>query len=194
MDLVRLLRDHDVSGLPVIDEDDKATGVVSETELMQRQARSSESGGRLDDLACKLRRRACASSARNRARTAGGIMSAPAVTVRAQAGLPEAARLMTRHGIERLPVVDEEDRLVGIVTHRDLLQVFLRADDEIRRAVQREVLVDARSVRPWERPQSIRTRAWSLSARNLLPVTVPTPPRKVSSAGRDPTAGWAAES
>ncbi|KOV53596.1 CBS domain protein [Streptomyces sp. AS58] len=142
-DVVRLLREHGISGLPVIDEDDKVIGVVSETDLMQRQAGSGESGGRLNVWACKLRRRTRKSSARSRARTAGGIMSAPAVTVRAEAGLPEAARLMARHGIERLPVVDEEDRLVGIVTRRDLLQVFLRSDDEIRRAVQREVLVDA---------------------------------------------------
>ncbi|WP_435844710.1 hypothetical protein [Streptomyces griseofuscus] len=48
--------------------------------------------------------------------------------------------------------------------------------------------------RPWKRPQSTRTRAWSLSTRNLLPVTVPTPPRKVSSAGQSRTAGRAAES
>ncbi|WP_225812223.1 CBS domain-containing protein [Streptomyces spinosus] len=142
-DIVRLLRDHGISGLPVIDEDDKVIGVVSETDLMQRQARASESGGRLNAWVCRLRRRTRESFARSRARTAGGIMSAPAVTVRAEAGLPEAARLMARHGIERLPVVDEEDRLVGIVTRRDLLHVFLRSDDEIRRAVQREVLVDA---------------------------------------------------
>lgn len=142
-DVVRLLRDHGISGLPVIDEDDKVIGVVSETDLMQRQARSGESGGRLHVWVSMLRRPTRESSARSRARTAGGIMSAPAVTVRAEAGLPEAARLMAHHGIERLPVVDEEDRLVGIVTRRDLLHVFLRSDDEIRRAVQREVLVDA---------------------------------------------------
>ncbi|MEU2222873.1 CBS domain-containing protein [Streptomyces sp. NPDC018347] len=142
-DVVRLLRDRGVSGLPVVDEDDKVIGVVSETDLVQRQARSSGTGGRLTVWACKLRRRTRLSSARSRARTAGGIMSAPAVTVRADSCLPEAARLMTRHGVERLPVVDEEDRLVGIVTRRDLLQVFLRTDDEIRRAVRREVLVDA---------------------------------------------------
>ena len=78
-----------------------------------------------------------------RARTAGGLMSTPAVTVPAEAALPEAARLMTQRGIERLPVVDEEDRLVGIVTRRDLLQVFLRSDEEIRQAVQREVVAGA---------------------------------------------------
>lgn len=60
-------------------------------------------------------------------------MSTPAVTVHAEETAADAARLMTRRGIERLPVVDEEDRLVGIVTRRDLLRLFVRPDSEIRR-------------------------------------------------------------
>lgn len=142
-DVVRLLREHRISGLPVIDEDDKVIGVISETDLIQRQACPPESRGLLGTWALRLRRGARRRTARSRARTAGGVMSAPAVTVPAEAALREAARLMTRHGIERLPVVDEEDRLVGIVTRRDLLQVFARSDDEIRQAAQCEVLVDA---------------------------------------------------
>ncbi|MEV1063598.1 CBS domain-containing protein [Streptomyces sp. NPDC050263] len=50
---------------------------------------------------------------------------------------------MERHGVERLPVVDEEDRLIGIATRRDLLRVFLRTDCEIRREVHDEVLTHA---------------------------------------------------
>ncbi|MFF8428063.1 CBS domain-containing protein [Streptomyces sp. NPDC016566] len=142
-EVARLLREHRISGLPVIDEDDKVIGVISETDLMQRQARPSESGGRLGTWLRRLGHGARTSAARSRARTAGGLMSAPAVTVPAEAALPEAARLMARHGIERLPVVDEEDRLAGIVTRRDLLQVFLRSDEEIGHAVQHEVFADA---------------------------------------------------
>jgi CBS domain-containing protein len=50
---------------------------------------------------------------------------------------------MARHRVERLPVLDEESRLVGIVTRRDLLKVFLRPDGEIRAEVIDEVLVRA---------------------------------------------------
>ncbi|MGW1555634.1 CBS domain-containing protein [Streptomyces sp. NPDC002144] len=81
--------------------------------------------------------------AKSRARTAGELMSKPAVTVHTDATATEAARVMMRHGVERLPVVDEEDRLVGIVTRHDLLRVFLRSDDAIRREVRQEVLVNA---------------------------------------------------
>ncbi|MEU8712476.1 CBS domain-containing protein [Streptomyces sp. NPDC048663] len=63
---------------------------------------------------------------RARARTAGDLMSEPPVTVHAENSIVEAARTMAGHRVERLPVLDEEDRLVGIATRRDLLQVFLR--------------------------------------------------------------------
>lgn len=73
-------------------------------------------------------------------------MSSPAVTVHAEDTVADAARLMTRRSIERLPVVDVEDRLVGIVTRRDLLRTFLRPDSEIRRRVTDEVLVEVLGV------------------------------------------------
>ncbi|WP_435251448.1 CBS domain-containing protein [Streptomyces tendae] len=75
--------------------------------------------------------------------TAGDLMSSPAITVHPEQTVPDAARLMERRGVERLPVVDEADRLVGIATRRDLLRVFLRGDDDIRRQVTEEIVVTA---------------------------------------------------
>ncbi|WP_308081668.1 CBS domain-containing protein [Streptomyces sp. NK15101] len=72
----------------------------------------------------------------------GGLMTTPAVTVHAEETVADAARLMVRRGVERLPVVDEEERLVGIVTRRDLLGVHLRPDAEIRRRIHEDVLTD----------------------------------------------------
>lgn len=144
-EVVRLLGEHRISGLPVIDEDDKVIGVISETDLMLRQSRESGPATTVGTWAARLRRLSRdvrRAAAKSRARTAGGVMSKPAVTVRADATVPEAARLMAGLRIERLPVVDEEERLVGIVTRRDLLQVFLRSDEEIRQDVQQEVLVN----------------------------------------------------
>ncbi|MFJ4201164.1 CBS domain-containing protein [Streptomyces sviceus] len=146
-EVARLLGEHHISGLPVVDEDDRVLGVISETDLMLRQARGPAAPSALGRLRLRVR----GTAAKSRARTAEGLMTAPAVTVRADATLPEAARLMARRRVERLPVVDEEDRLVGIVTRRDLLEVFLRADDDIRRAVEQEVLLNTL----WLAPQNI---------------------------------------
>jgi CBS-domain-containing membrane protein len=63
--------------------------------------------------------------------TAGTLMTAPAVTISPDATIPAAARLMNTHHIRRLPVVDEDRKLVGIVSRRDLLSVFLRPDADI---------------------------------------------------------------
>jgi CBS domain-containing protein len=145
--VARVLGEHRISGVPVVDEDDKVLGVISETDLMLRQVQGSQAHSWLGRLRRGVRR----SVAKSRARTAGGLMSAPAVTVRADDTVPEAARLMARRRVERLPVVDEEDRLVGIVTRRDLLEVFLRSDEEIRRTVEQEVLLNTL----WLAPQNI---------------------------------------
>ncbi|MFE9561990.1 CBS domain-containing protein [Streptomyces sp. NPDC006487] len=109
--IAKLLADYDITGLPVVDEDDRVVGVVSESDLLARKAL-----------------------------TAADIMSAPAVTVHAQDNVSEAGQLMTRLGLQRLPVTDEQERLIGIVTRRDLLRVFLRPDAEIRRQVSEDVL------------------------------------------------------
>ncbi|MFF8024569.1 CBS domain-containing protein [Streptomyces sp. NPDC007896] len=141
-EVARLLTEHRISGLPVIDEDDKVLGVISETDLMVRQAGVPEPYEtprrfRFTGLTRGARREA----AKGHARTAGQPMSVPPVTVHADETIAEAARTMARSRVERLPVVDDEDRVVGIVTRRDLIQVFLQPDDVIRREVIDEVLV-----------------------------------------------------
>ncbi|KPC64338.1 CBS domain-containing protein [Streptomyces chattanoogensis] len=68
------------------------------------------------------------------------LMSAPAVCARRDWHVVEAARLMEVQNVKRLPVVDETDKLVGIVSRRDLLRVFLRRDDAIREEIRRDVL------------------------------------------------------
>ncbi|MFI6624981.1 CBS domain-containing protein [Streptomyces sp. NPDC050528] len=143
-EVARLLGEHRVSGLPVVDEDDQVIGVVSETDLMAHQAEAPDpyepkKRFRFADLTRSAKRRA----AKATARTAGRLMTAPPVTVHAEDTIVEAARTMAQHRVERLPVLDEEHRLVGIVTRRDVLQVFLRPDTEIRDEVVDEVLVRA---------------------------------------------------
>ncbi|MER6084961.1 CBS domain-containing protein [Streptomyces sp. NPDC001833] len=152
-EVARLLADHRISGLPVVDDDDKVIGVISETDLMARQATvPGPYGEKYRAPLGQLTRGARKQAAKARARTAGDLMSDPPVTVHAENTIVEAARTMAERRVERLPVLDEEDRLVGIVTRRDLLQVFLRPDDEIRGEVIDEVLVHAL----WLPPHSVQ--------------------------------------
>ncbi|MCP9988989.1 CBS domain-containing protein [Streptomyces sudanensis] len=109
----RLLSAHRIGGLPVVDGDDKVVGVVSRTDLAGRRAARGRAGP-------------------GEAATAGHLMTSPAVTVHPEQRVADAARVMERRRVDRLPVVDEEDRLIGIATRRDLLRVFLRTDEEIR--------------------------------------------------------------
>ncbi|MEU2999292.1 CBS domain-containing protein [Streptomyces sp. NPDC006995] len=119
-EVVRLLDHHRINGLPVVDTDDKVLGVLSGSDLVCAQA-------------CRE------GSAPPLAVTAQDMMSSPAITVHPEQSVADAARLMERRGVERLPVVDEADRLIGIATRRDLLRVFLRADEDIRREVTEEI-------------------------------------------------------
>ncbi|WP_405886193.1 CBS domain-containing protein [Streptomyces longwoodensis] len=128
-EVVRLLDHHRISGLPVVDADDKVLGVLSGSDLVRCQAHRD-------------------GPAPPPALTAGDVMSGPAITVHPEQTVPDAARLMERRGVERLPVVDEADRLIGIATRRDLLRVFLRADDDIRREVSEEIVVGALDLPP----------------------------------------------
>ncbi|MFC9756946.1 CBS domain-containing protein [Streptomyces sp. NPDC056921] len=133
-EVAKLLAQHDISGLPVLDDEDRVVGVVSESDLLGRQAAGHSDAGATNPSGSEF--------------TAADVMSAPAVTVHAQESAREAARLMTRSGVERLPVVDDEDRLVGIVTRRDLLRLFLRPDAEIRRRVIHDVLESTMGLAP----------------------------------------------
>ncbi|MCF3119132.1 CBS domain-containing protein [Streptomyces arenae] len=151
-EVARLLADHRISGLPVLDLDDKVIGVVSETDLLVREAQAP---GPYRPSRRFVLPGVTGAARRNRAkaaaRTAGQLMSTPPVCVRADNSIVEGARRMAQEEVERLPVIDEEDRLVGIVTRRDLLQVFLRSDDAIRREVIEEVLVQTL----WLTPRTI---------------------------------------
>ena len=126
-DIDRLLTRHRISGVPVLKMGREVVGVVSETDLLaaedetRRQARMAGSMGRRWHLRRQQHMRL----------TADALMTSPAVTIGADATIPAAARLMNTHHIARLPVIDEKGQLIGIVSRRDLLSVFLRPDGDI---------------------------------------------------------------
>jgi CBS domain-containing protein len=162
-EVARLLDRYRISGLPVVDHDDKVVGVISETDLIRRQAAGADRGRRFPGPGSRRSGRRAAGLAP--AVTAGDLMSSPAVTVHPEQRVADAARVMERHRVDRLPVVDEEDRLIGIATRRDLLRVFLRTDEEIRRDVTDKVLTRALSLPPGAVTASVRDGVVRLKGR-----------------------------
>ena len=138
------LRENRVSAFPVLDKDGTVIGVVSEADLLLKEALPlSEEEALSEEDALEgarpgiLRQRA---QEKARALTAADLMSRPAVTVGVEDSVEHAARLMYVRGVKRVPVTDAAGRLVGIVSRADVLSVFGRADEEIREQIVAEVI------------------------------------------------------
>ncbi|WP_371645673.1 CBS domain-containing protein [Streptomyces sp. NBC_00597] len=112
-EIARLLKDFDITAVPVVDEAGHPVGVVSEADLLRRRP----AGG---------------------AATAEQLMTSPAVTARPEWSVVRAARLMQRHGVKRLPVIGTDGRVTGVLSRSDLIGLFLRRD----RAIQEEIVED----------------------------------------------------
>jgi CBS domain-containing protein len=142
-EVARLMAERRISGLPVLKMGREVVGVVTEADLLREQAR----------VARRLRSSGPGSwwpgRSRQPALTAGELMTSPALTIGPDATVPAAARLMTEHHVRRLPVTDQGGKLVGIVSRRDLISVFLRPDADIAADIRR-VLDDILLARPGE--------------------------------------------
>jgi CBS domain-containing protein len=114
--LVRLIEENRISAVPIVNQAGVPIGVVSETDLLHKETRG----------------RKRYEQAKAEAVIAADLMTSPAITVRVDALVPEAARLMQERNVKRLVVVDGRGRIAGIVSRSDLLQVFLRTDEELR--------------------------------------------------------------
>ncbi|MGW7573316.1 CBS domain-containing protein [Streptomyces sp. NPDC054765] len=134
-DIAQILADKAVSAVPVLDSLGRPAGIVSEADLLRKAADRSDLSGRtpLPHLEAWERARA-------EGRTACELMSAPAVCAHPEWTVVEAARLMEVQNVKRLPVVDETETLLGIVSRSDLLRVFLRQDKAIQEEIAREVI------------------------------------------------------
>jgi CBS domain-containing protein len=139
------LREHRVSAFPVLDEGGKVVGVVSEADLLTKEALESEPQGMPGMITGMLRRK---EQDKARGVIAGDLMTSPPVIVRPEDTVEHAARLMYTRRVKRLPVVDAIGHLVGIISRADVLAVFDRSDSEIRAEVTSEVLRDEFGINP----------------------------------------------
>ncbi|KAB2970868.1 CBS domain-containing protein [Streptomyces sp. SS1-1] len=141
-EIAHLLQEYDITAVPVVDEENRPLGVVSEADLLRKMWGEPQEGEDETD--------ASAGPAKARATDAAGLMTSPALCAREDWSVVDAARTMARHRVKRLLVVDADGRLIGVVSRSDLLRVYLRSDQAIRREIVEEVLVKALGESPSE--------------------------------------------
>ncbi|MEW2412855.1 CBS domain-containing protein [Streptomyces sp. NPDC046866] len=132
-EIVELMNQWKVSAVPVLEGEGRVVGVVSEADLLPKEEFRREEPRLPDQL--------------EEASKAGGVlaedlMSSPAITVHPDATIAEAARIMARRHVKRLPVVNDVGMLEGVVSRSDLLKVFLRPDEELEEEIREAVLTD----------------------------------------------------
>jgi CBS domain-containing protein len=134
-EIVEKLAKYGISALPVIGPGGGVVGVISEADLMLKEERTPEMTRSLFEGRRRRRERT-----KMWGKVAGELMTSPAVTIGPEASVAEAARLMHEKHVKRLPVVDGNGALVGIVSRRDVLRIFLRPDEEIRDEIVHRVI------------------------------------------------------
>jgi|HubBroStandDraft_3_1064219.scaffolds.fasta_scaffold363164_1 CBS domain-containing protein len=144
-EMAAALREHRVSAFPVVDGDGEVIGVVSEADMLTKEALGSEPQGMPGMITGLLRHR---EHAKARGITAGDLMSSPPVTVTADDTVEHAAKLMYTQKVKRLPVVDSGAHLVGIISRADVLAIFDRPDEEIRTEIREQVIRDGLLIDP----------------------------------------------
>jgi len=135
-EMVVKMRESGVSALPVVDGEGRVIGVVSEADMLNKEAGLDTEPGELSSLLRFTEREKAAGV------TAAELMTKPPVTIGPGAPVAEAARLMRDRRVKRLPVITDTGLLIGIISRADALRVFARPDADIRRDAEEEVIAE----------------------------------------------------
>ncbi len=130
----RTMTDLGVSGLPVLDDQGRIVGIITEADFLAREAGRAEP-----------RRRRLLDALFNEPQVAEAenveqAMTLDPVVIYPEASLTEAARVMVNHGVKRLPVVDAEGKLRGVISRADVVAAFTRPDDVIEDEIREDVI------------------------------------------------------
>ncbi len=121
----KLLQENEISGLPVVDEEGKVVGMITEGDLIRRASRI-EAPGYLEILGGLIYlgspNKFVDELQRAMALEAGKMMSKEVVSIKPEESLERAATLMVKNNVNRLPVIDDDGELVGIVSRRDIMK------------------------------------------------------------------------
>jgi CBS domain-containing protein len=140
LDAARLMLDHKISGLPVVNDGGRVVGIVSEHDLLRDNVQTK----RMHWLRLMIDHLNLADvSRRLDERKVCEVMTPDPVTVTEAASLEEAGRLLEENDIKRLPVVCD-DELVGIIARADMVRAIIRAARKIKETAKRDEIADAR--------------------------------------------------
>jgi CBS domain-containing membrane protein len=118
----RIMSDAGISGVPVVSDDRNVIGVISEKDFLRRMG-GSDSDSFMSVIAQCLSNRGCLAIP-IRGKTAKDIMTTPAITVRSDRSISDLSRLLRDKNINRIPIVDDHDRLIGIVSRGDIVNSY----------------------------------------------------------------------
>jgi CBS domain-containing protein len=141
-----LLVDLGISGVPVVDENGAVLGVVSEADVLQKERTAPKGRGGL--LGLLLTGASIDTETKLQARTAGEAMTSPALMIGPRRPVAEAAARMLDEEVNRLPVVDDSGKLLGIVTRADLVRAFVRSDTEIANEIRQDIVLKTMWIAP----------------------------------------------
>jgi CBS domain-containing protein len=119
-DVASLLVERQINAVPVVDAGGRLVGIVSEADLLSLETGPGQG------------------PAPARPRTAGEVMRQSVYTLTGDTDATAAARMMLRHRLKSVPVV-AGDRVVGMVTRRDLLRLIARSDHDIQADLERRL-------------------------------------------------------
>ena len=146
--VARMMINHRVSGIPIIEEDGQLIGIITEGDLLRRvEAGTERQRSRWSEWFLP-NSRAAADYVKSHARRVADIMTRDVVTVSEFAALGEIADLMEQHRIKRVPVV-HDGKLVGVVSRADLLRTLTSvtvsvSDEDGDRSVRNRLLTELR--------------------------------------------------
>ncbi|MFV9671946.1 MAG: CBS domain-containing protein [Acidimicrobiia bacterium] len=120
-DAARLMFRNRVSGLPVTTSDGTLAGIITEADFLRLEVERHEGATEIGE-------------------TVGDVMSPGVVTTGPDTEIYDAAKMMTFQDIKRLPVVDDDARLLGIISRADIVSVFTRPDDVIEDEIREDLI------------------------------------------------------
>jgi CBS domain-containing protein len=147
----RRMIEGSVSGLLVTGDDGALLGVITEADFVK--AESDRRAGKRARLLQWLSHDD--KEIPNTERLVGDVMTTEVITLGAEADHAEAARLMRKAGVKRLPIVDDDGRPVGIISRSDIMRAFARADSDIIAEITDHVMKDIL----WINPKRVEVRS-----------------------------------